>query len=198
MNDSMDTDRFNAGLAAASAGYADAATAAYAEMMTFGLDMWCAALSGFVEPNSADAARASERLTRKPEPAFGLSRDDWCGLPWLDPQRVEIWSRLMFPADPADAYTAFASLTPLRGRSAAWPVAKSMIDAGVPRSIAWPAAEANAAALDATDAAVAPLRKAFGKLPSPVGFAASAMPHPSLAFVMCCMPLFFGFRPTFG
>lgn len=150
-----DADRINSHMVAASQGYATAAMAAYLEMMTLGLDMWSAALTGFLEPGAA------LRPIREPEPAFGLSADDWCGLPWLDPGRVEDWTRLMSSPTPADAFAAFAGLAPLRGSYAAWPAAKSMIDAGVPRSVAWPAAEANAAALHASVAAAAPVGRAI-------------------------------------
>lgn len=185
---SQDADRVSDGINAAAVGYADATTAAFAEMMNFGIGLWTAALSGFAATDGDPPV--APLYTPKLEPAFGHSPDDWCGLPWLDPARVDAWSRLWFEATPAGAFAAYAGLVPLRGSYAAWPVAKTMIDAGVPRSVAWPAAEANAAALEATDAAVvAPLRRVFATAHSTGGYAIAAWPPlPALTLLLWALP----------
>jgi hypothetical protein len=154
----VDTTRIADGMAAATLGYADATAAAYTQMLQFGFAMWGMALTGAAP---ADGRQPAQPVAMKVEPAFGHALDDWCGLPWLDTGRVTRWHHLMAEATPADAFMAWAGVVPLRGACTSWPVAKTMIDAGVPRAIAWPAAEANAAALDATLAAFAPIRRAL-------------------------------------
>ncbi|MBX9926992.1 MAG: hypothetical protein K2Y05_11590, partial [Hyphomicrobiaceae bacterium] len=176
-------DRVASSLLAASTGYAEAMTAAYTETVIAGLDLWCAALSGF----AGTAHTASSAVTKTAVP-FGQSTEDWSGLPWLDPSRGETWNRAMVPLTPFDFFSAWASLVPLRGQATSWPVAMAMIDAGVPRSIAWPAAEANAAAVDATVAATAvavePFQKVFASAHGASGFAVQPFAKSGLAGLM--------------
>ncbi|MDZ4843382.1 MAG: hypothetical protein SH859_14750 [Hyphomicrobium aestuarii] len=170
---------------AATTSYAEAMTAACSEMMMFGLDLWSAALSGFTGDPVPPARHA------KPTASFGQSHEDWAGLPWLDPNKVSCWMRMASPISPLDFLNGWGSGVPLRGTPASWPGAMSMIDAGIPRSVAWPAAEANAAALDAAAAAVEPMRKVFATAHGDSGFASSPfVPKavvPCLMFAYSCM-----------
>lgn len=189
----VDTARFADSMAAATVGYANATTAAYAEMMSMGMDMWLAALSGFV---GAEHAPTNSYPARR-EPAFGHSMDDWCGVMWLDPGRVDDWNWLFSAGTPAGAFAAFAGIVPLRGSCTSWPVAKTMIDAGVPRSVAWPAAEANAHAIAATEAAVAPIQRALISSNGPMGYAMQAFPLPAMAMAFWTATTFGAMRPPF-
>lgn len=174
---------------AASTSYAEALTAACSEMMMFGVDLWSAALSGF-----ADEALPPARHT-KPAALFGQSPEDWAGLPWLDHEKLSCWTRMTNFLTPLDLLNAWGSSMPLRGSPASWPGAMSMIDAGVPRSVAWPAAEANAAALDAATAAVEPMRKVFASAHGESGYATAPFVP---ALVLPCLMFAFGSMPALG
>lgn len=61
--------------------------------------------------------------------------------------------------------------TAMRGPTFAWPMAYSMIAHGVPDSVAWPTAEANAAVLDATAVLAEQAQQTFASYQSAGGFA---------------------------
>ncbi|KWT66263.1 hypothetical protein APY04_2459 [Hyphomicrobium sulfonivorans] len=56
-------------------------------------------------------------------------------------------------AEPSNPMAAWLAMFPFSRQAAAWPMAFVMMQSGVPRSVAWPTAEANAAVLDAADTA---------------------------------------------
>jgi hypothetical protein len=56
----------------------------------------------------------------------------------------------------------------------AWPMAFMLMASGVPHSVAWPAAEANAAAMDAADAAAVTVRQVFASYQTDGGHASSS------------------------
>ena len=164
------SERIARGCAQAAAGYAAAATAAYTELACRTLDFWSMALSGLCEPSTPPTAPAPPVA----EPAFGLSPQDWNATSWLEPRRFDdVWS-LNPVANPMGAFFGLANMVPLRGSSQSWGMAKVLIDSGVPRSVAWPTAEANAAVLDAADAASAKLRKIVATYHSESGHASAA------------------------
>lgn len=69
------------------------------------------------------------------------------------------------------AFAAWFNMFPYAAPSAAWPMAFMMMASGVPRSVAWPTAEANVAAMDAADAAAVSVREAFASYRSDSGYA---------------------------
>lgn len=71
------------------------------------------------------------------------------------------------------AFMPFAAFwgTAMRGPTFAWPMAYSMIAQGVPDSVAWPAAEANAAVIDATAVLTEQAQQTFASYQSAGGFA---------------------------
>jgi hypothetical protein len=181
MIDGQCQQRFAQGCAQATAGYAAAATAAYTNAATQLFDFWSTALEGFVEtpevdPDAAQDERANPPKAQLPddEPAFGFSMADWCPFPWLDPRRMGGLASMDFSTPPVLAWMAMANGFPLRGTSTSWPVARAMIDSGVPRTVAWPTAEAHAAALDAADAASNGFRQVVASYHSQGGFAMAA------------------------
>lgn len=56
-------------------------------------------------------------------------------------------------AQPSNPMAAWLAMFPFSKQAAAWPMAFVMMQSGVPRSVAWPTAEANAAVMDAADTA---------------------------------------------
>ena len=162
--------------AEAATGYATAATAAYTEMVSKALDFWCTALSGLADkPAQDDNGKPVQVVpTVTAEPPFGMCASDWHPMSWFDPRRFESLWKLDFLTPPGHAMLAMANAVPLRGSSACWGMAKVMIDSGVPRSVAWPAAEANAAALKAADTASNGLRTIVAHFHSDSGYASVA------------------------
>ena len=161
--------------AEAATGYAAAATAAYTEMASHALDFWCTALSGLAETPASDDKSVQRCMSvATTEPPFGMSAADWNPFVWFDPRRFESLWKLNFLTPPGDAMLAMANGVPLRGTSASWGMAKVMIDSGVPRSVAWPTAEANAAALKAADTASNGLRTIVAQFHTDSGFASVA------------------------
>ena len=187
MLDTASQRKFSQGCAEASLGYAAASTAAYTQIATNVIDFWMQALTGFVsgvegKPVSANT-KPSPGLER--EVPFGMSFADWTPFAMFDPRRIAGMMTFDSAPAPVAAYMAVANTVPLRGTPASWPFAHAMIDSGVPRSVAWPAAEANAAVLGAADVASKGMRKVLVNSQSASGFA-TAMPHvlPSAAFVL--------------
>ena len=119
-----------------------------------------------------------------------MALSDWCAFPWLDPRRFEAMLGMDTQTPPLVAMMAFANTVPLRGSSTSWPFAQVMIESGVPRAVAWPAAEANAAALGAADIASNGMRRVIANYHTESGFASVIQSAtPSLAGVMAAMGL---------
>ena len=171
MMDAASQHRFARGCTEAGFGYATAATAAYTQMAAQALDFWCTALSGLHDTAAASAAKPVTRTDPAREAPFGLSPADWSPLSWLDPRRYEAMMSLDTTTLPPLAFMAMANTVPLRGSSTSWPFAHAMIESGLPRTVAWPAAEANAAALDAADAASSGFRQVVASFHTESGFA---------------------------
>lgn len=170
----------------AAAGYATAMTAAYTEMLVRTFDFWSTALEG-LDANAKPVCEI-ERLRQRQqailkaiaatEPAFGLSPTDWSEqswspFDWLDPRRFERLMGLEVGCHPVSAAVAVAETVPMRGCAPARGMAKVMIDSGMPRSVAWPAAEAGAAALSAADTASSGIRKVVASYHAESGYAGS-------------------------
>lgn len=166
--------RISRGCSQAALGYAAAATAAYTELACRAFDFWSVALSGLVEQPAVETEKKTPEPKITSEPPFGMSADDWNPLSWFDPRRFEALWQMDASTAPITAMMTMANAVPLRGTSTSWGMAQVMIDSGVPRSIAWPAAEANAAALDAADAASNGLRKIIASFHTESGYATTA------------------------
>jgi hypothetical protein len=168
--DSELSQRFARSYTTAAFGYARAASAAYAAMASQTLDFWAQAaqrgseaperpatspylLSGPQPFRSAMAVTAGEMAS--PMTAMMRSTQAWAMSPVFAPMR------------------AWWGMFPLEGNPASWPMAYSMMTAGVPRAVAVPAAEANVAAMEAADAAKASMDRVFSSYRSDSGFAVS-------------------------
>jgi hypothetical protein len=171
------SERIARGCTQAAAGYAAAATAAYTAFACSALDFWCTALSGLAETPVSSPTAVQQPVvapTVTEEPPFGMSLADWSPMSWFDPQRYQSLWYLTPMTPPAQAAMAMANAVPLRGTSGSWGMARVMIDSGVPRSIAWPAAEANAAALEAADVASNGFRTVLANFHTESGYASIA------------------------
>ena len=78
------------------------------------------------------------------------------------------------PLAPAtNPMAAWLTTLPFASAPASWPMAFMMMSSGVPHTVAWPTAEANAAVLDAADAATQSIKKAFASYHTEGGHASS-------------------------
>ena len=193
MLDCATQQKFVRGCTQAAAGYAAAATAAYTDLASQALDFWSTALSGLGEaPAPAHDGEVIEvtKTEWHPEPPFGMALSDWCAFHWLDPRRFETMLQLNSTTPPFAAMMAFANVMPLRGSSASWPFAQVMIESGVPRAVAWPTAEANAAVLEAADLASRDMRQVLANYHTENGFAGAVRSAtPSLGGIMTAMSM---------
>jgi hypothetical protein len=146
--------RFAKSYSDAAFGYANAATAAYANWASQAFEMM----------TGACAARAPRpRLVPRAAGAvIGVSATPTAGFP--APWMPFAWPGLPTSTPPAAAMNPFAAwldMVSFRGSPAAWPMACMLIAAGIPRNVAWPTAEANAAAIEVADLARKSLETAF-------------------------------------
>ena len=177
--DHVQTDlsqRFAKSCATAAFGYVRAASAAYAAFADQTLDFWSRAASRSDARDDEETPRL--QLVSGPRPYrsavtagpatpaapaaldFVRMSDAWAASPMFAPMR------------------AWWNLFPLEGNPASWPMAYAMMSAGVPRTVALPAAEANVAAMDAADAATASIDHAFSSYRSDSGFAVAQIVSP--------------------
>ncbi|MDH4983488.1 hypothetical protein [Hyphomicrobium sp. D-2] len=98
-------------------------------------------------------------------------------------------------AQPSNPMAAWLAMFPFSKQAAAWPMAFVMMQSGVPRSVAWPTAEANAAVLDAADTARRSVQQSVdkfrreGALKSPAPEATTPM---DILTMMIAVPLNIG------
>jgi hypothetical protein len=193
MMDAPSQDRFAHGCAEATFGYAAATTAALTELTLRAFDFWSTALEGLVEqpelgPEAKPYQAPTAPATHDCEPPFGMAMADWCPFPWMDQRRTRGLGQIDMSTSPVVAWMAMANAFPLRGPATSWPFAQLMIESGVPRTIAWPAAEAHAAALDAADVASDQTLKVLASYQTEGGYAMSSF-KPSVAVTGFMMAL---------
>lgn len=119
-----------------------------------------------------------------------------------------LWSRALRPAEPeprswyrapdntaanyyqgSNATEAFQAMmmAPWTLSPAAWPMAMMMVSSGVPRSVAWPAAEANLAAADAVMTTNTAVNQVFSSYRSDSGHAVAQIVHLPLTGAMAVL-----------
>jgi hypothetical protein len=184
MLDSRLQERFTRGCTDAAFGYTAATTAAYAAFADQVLSFW----AGVLEP--------ADRKPAPPQFVWGwplpAPRQEPAAMPffpfvWATPQRQR-------PAmvDPfAGANAAFSAWLDMFSYAAAppaaWPMAFMLIASGVPRSVAWPTAEANAAVMDAADAAAVSVQRVMSSYRSDGGHAVARQTWPPAHLMMLAL-----------
>lgn len=202
----LDTDkqvRFAKSCSDAAFGYAAAATAAYGALAADTLEYWKRTFlpeqpepeprSWYRHPDApqprAPAALPMNLLPRAPFlAAFGAAPRAALPAPAADPMSalMNAW---------AAAPTAWIDMWTMERAPVAWPMAFFMMSAGVPRSVALPAAEANAAALDAAKLAGEALQTSFASYRSDSGHAVAhvvyscARDNPRMGLAAMAVPL---------
>lgn len=153
-NASDATARIANSTAEAACGYATAVFAAYADFARQSVGFWAQAIDGMMpqpkEPRSWYRHPDQRAAAAAPFPAPALTWMSWFN-PALRGQHVPGW-----PATQPAIFNPFEfwlKAWPLEGNPAAWPMAFAMMGAGIPRSVAYPTAQANVAMMDAVTTA---------------------------------------------
>jgi hypothetical protein len=149
--------RFAQSCTDAAFGYARAATAAYAAAFAQTAELW-------------GAPRGMSRRSEETESGDSISFK--LPYPWGRAPNPFAQPFMMGPA------AAWWGMFPLRGTPACWPAAFALMTAGVPSSVAWPAAEANEAALDAAEIATQSINTVFASYRSESGYAMAQIVSP--------------------
>lgn len=162
--------RFARSCSEAALGYANAATAAYANWATQAFEAMAGAMRG-LEP---EPEPRSWYRQPPPAPSSAAVPASFAGVP--NPWIPFAWAGVPASAPQAAAVNPFAAwfeMMSFRGPPTAWPMAFMMLTVGVPRNVAWPTAAANAAALDAVELARKSLESAFASYRTDGGHASA-------------------------
>jgi len=184
-------ERFTRHCTDAAFGYATAATAAYAAFADQVLGFWANAL----QPSNRREPQQPAFAWSWPVPASQPAPPVWNPFAWALPQSFAP-SPYSFGGSSAAAnpFTAWLGMFPFATAPAAWPMACMFMASGVPRSVAWPAAEANVAAMEAVDVATVTVRQAFSSYRTDGGHASAQQGWPAAHLLMLAVltPLSFG------
>lgn len=137
----------------AAIGYLTAANAAYAAMAEQALRHWTQTFAAMgIETEKPKPRKSWYVEPERDEPEVSAPRGAAaCMMPWMAAASYG-GSTGRGPAGPWDLFGAWAELMNPKNATA-WPMAWGMMAAGVPQSVAWPTARANAAAMDAFNTA---------------------------------------------
>jgi hypothetical protein len=170
--------RFARHCSEAAIGYARAASAAYAEMAVQALDFWAAAA---IPPSTEKDTGKSAAPENDGGPAMLINPFEFwqdqtfevlkMAAPWSVPEKTG-------PTTTSSPVAAWWGMFPLNANPATWPMAYSLMNVGVPKTVAWPAAEANAAALEAAEVATASINEVFASYRSDSGHAVARIASP--------------------
>ena len=84
----------------------------------------------------------------------------------------------------ANPFAAWLGMFPFAAPPAAWPMAFMFMASGMPRSVAWPAAEANLAVMEAADVAAVSVRKVFSSYRTDGGHSTAQQGWPAAHLMM--------------
>ena len=190
-------ERFTRHCTDAAFGYATAATAAYAAFADQVLSFWASAL----QPANRREPQQPGFAWSWPVPAAPSPPPAWNPFAWAIPQS---FAPSPYPFGGASAaanpFAAWLGMFPFAAAPAAWPMACMFMASGLPRSVAWPAAEANIAAMEAADVAAVSVRQAFSSYRTDGGHASAQQGWPAAHLLMLAvlMPLSIGAMLTNG
>lgn len=160
--------RFNKNCADAAIGYTEAAMSFYGALVNQSIAFWSEAAKATTEPATRPnrTTAAAGQVAPSIPTAFWNPAAFWmsafaaptiCGVPSAPtplPTPFQMWWTMPFAAQPA-----------------AWPMAYQLMASGIPHNIAWPAAQANIATLDAVNTATQSLNQTWSSYRSDSGYA---------------------------
>lgn len=174
-------ERFTRHCTDAAFGYATAATAAYAAFADQVLSFWANAL----QPSNRHEPQQPALAWSWPVPAAPPAPPAWNPFAWALPQSFAPSPySLGGSSAAANPFAAWLGMFPYAAAPAAWPMAFMFMASGVPRSVAWPAAEANVAAMEAVDVATVSVRQAFSSYRTDGGHACAQQGWPAAHLLM--------------
>ena len=194
--------RFAKSCADAMFGYSNATLASFSAVMGQTLDFWAEAsrsAAGMTPPRTPAPFPAFPAYMQQPfnpfnpfnawfqpasPPPVAIAAWPFAGLwnPAIWTQSIpttSVWNTNPWLAAPAPAtslfapFEAFWGMSPWRSAPVVWPMAAAMMSFGIPRAVAMPTAEANAAAFEAADTAVTAMKTAFSSYRSEGGDASA-------------------------
>lgn len=197
MNRQIDlTQRIAKSSAEAAAGYATAAMAAYVDFSGQVMAFWANTIQSMVpEPESRSWYRHPDAPGRSRSYGNGAYGNGAMGLFGFTPMNTASFA---MPgragagiANPMlDPFSFWAKVWPLQGNPATWPLAFMMMGMGMPRTVAYPLAQANTAAMEAVTTTTRAAEEAFSSYRSDSGFASAQIRfQPSTAIAALMMPL---------
>lgn len=181
MLDSQAQQRFAESCTDAAVGYLTAANAACLEMSRRSFDAWAGALASLApKPEPRSWYRHPDERNGTMLPA--LANPFMPAAPFTSPFAAAAdWQRLLAPwfgqltrpdtPHPLALLAPWWQMASSQRAMAAWPMAFFMISIGIPEAVARPAAEANAAVLDASQVARGAVDRAFAAYRSDGGHA---------------------------
>jgi hypothetical protein len=215
-----DQQRFASRCTDAALGYSAASTAAYAAFADQVLNFWSSVLQPPTAKPQPSSQLWSWPVPMAPPAPPSPQFNPFNPFDWMLPAPPPKPPAPTLPTNPWEAMSAFAnamsgalsamSATPVRplapatnpmaawlttmpfaSAPASWPMAFMMMSSGVPHTVAWPTAEANAAVLDAADAATQSIKKVFASYQSEGGHASShgTWPPTEMLTLMAMVPL---------
>lgn len=167
----------------AAVGYANASAAAWMAVTQQAMNFWLPQSKPSSGPTHRDHLSWFSPTSNSSRSAWTTSPRPFFQAPDHAPQLMAMtW-----------AFGPFASFwaSAMRAPTFAWPMAYSMMAQGVPESVAWPAAQANAAMTDAATAITETAQQAFSSYQSAGGFAMAHVmpPKPALAAFAALAPM---------
>ncbi len=192
-------ERFRRRCTDAAFGYTAATTAAYAAFTEQVFNFWADVLAPPKQSKPSTPAWGWQAPARQEAPPMPFAPFFWAAAP----QRGDRYAGLPFAGFPfaGSPFAPGASPSPMQAwldmwsaPPASWPMAFMLIASGMPHSVAWPTAEANAAVMDAADAAAVSVRQAFASYRSEGGHAVTrrSWPPAQLMMLAALVPLGFG------
>ena len=197
------------------AGYTKAAAAAYSAAFGQAIDVWADAVR---QTSDAMSNSMSPDHRRRPTPSHQQNL-------WSDPfdmwhqmaesmtgqvtgqmtsraNPMSVWTGMAYPApsmpNPFQLWSAWTSMSPWQANPIVWPMVVAMMSYGVPREVAVPTAEANAAALDAAESATQSVKNAFSSYRSEGGHASAQMMFERMAAALLLGPMALASMPPWA
>lgn len=180
MNQSLDAStRIATSTANAATGYATAAVAAYVDLASQMFGCWANAVDTMM-----GTATEPKSWYRHPDQNRGFTPA--LAWPWTG------WTAAALPGSNGGAFNPMAmwfKAWPLQGNPAAWPMAFALMGFGVSRSVAYPLAEANTAALDAMATAGSAVEQTFARYRSDGGHATAQISYATPVAMAAALPI---------
>ncbi len=166
------SQRIAASSADAAAGYTTAAVAAYVDVASQMLGMWATALDTMMRPAQPKSwyRHPDQHLTGAASMFNPFSFAPWA---LRAAGSTQPFNRSVASMPAFDPVSFWMNAWPLQGNPAAWPMAFAMMGMGISRSVAYPLAQANTAAMNAVKAAGDAVEEGFASYRSDGGHASA-------------------------